>query len=361
MKIVRVYSLVNHKATSASVVKAHSRGDTIVFMCCEKRVPPELRTIEGVIFIDPSKTGYFGKFKNVCKKFDYIFFHSLAEDYSFALNMLMAPSLLKRTVWIIVGGDLYSWAQPVCGRIYKQLGARIRNSIAKLYRQKIPYVICSAIDEYKYKSDFGRAIVFVNESNNPGYAFSEIEKYRPQSDSRAPLRIMIGHSSSKELSHKEVIQKLLSLDLPSDTEYLFPLSYGNKEYGDLIEREAIEAFGNKAKIFREKIQFPDYVRLLWSVDCAIFHTDRQIAFGNILMLLYMKKKLFFKKGSVLWNYMSERGVTVFDSANMTKEEIIERVFDSEPGRILAQKVNDQQLSASESEQILHGLEKRLRS
>ena len=49
-------------------------------------------------------------------------------------------------------------------------------------------------------------------------------------------KIMIGHSSSPDGNHYEIIQKLMQLILPYPI--LLPLSYGDKKYGNIIKSEA---------------------------------------------------------------------------------------------------------------------------
>ena len=358
MKIVRIISLVRHTAMIATAKRSLAKGQKVIAMCSRESAPEQLKALEGMTFVDSEKRGYFRQFKKEVADCDFIFFHSLAEDYTFALHMIMHPSLMKKAVWLIAGADLYSWARPVKGSFVQRAGARLRNWIAHAYRMRIPYVFCTAVDQYRYQEEFGRAVVYPQETNSPGFSAEQLDSLRPVLPDEKPLRILIGHCSYPDLHHEEVIERLKTCDLPEDTRFVFPLNYGNKDYGDRVAAAAIKAFGNNAEILREKIPFEEYAKMLWSVDCAIFLADRQIAFGNLLMLLYMEKKVFLKKNSVLWRFFAERDVPVFDAEDLDRGVFLDHSSDLTPAKEFVRRVIDPERSKEEFDRIFEDLEKR---
>lgn len=252
---------------------------------------------------------------------------------------------------------MYSWHTPVEGSLIQKCKAIIKNILAKRIRQRIPYVICSAMDKDKYCTEFGSAIVYPLETNAPGYTCEDIEENKVEDDSF--FRIMIGHSCSTEGDHEATIRELQKCKLPENTRIFLPLNYGDKANGDRIEKVAQDAFGDKAEILRERLPLQEYMKKLWTVDCAIFHTDRQIALGNLIMLLYMKKKIFLKKDSVMWKYFTSRNIPVYDSSSITLEALQSRTDDIEAEKQFSMRVNNQRNQEKEMAEIYKDLEKRI--
>ena len=359
MKLVRVFSLVKHVAVAAAVERALCRGDKVIAMCRREEASRALRGMDDIIYISSRDKGFFDHFQKECEDCDYIILQSIAEDFTFALKMLQHPKLLKKCVWLIAGGDLYDYEYPVKGGLRERIGILARNAIATRYRKRIPYAVCSAIDAETYKKTIGNTILVSKECNLPGFEFPTLDENKPDKTATCPLRILVGHSCVPNLRHREVLQQLKKLDLPHGTRILLPMSYGKTGYGDEVEREAKKLFGENAEVLREHLQFPDYVKLLWTVDCAVFHTERQIALGNLLMLFYMKKKVFLPRDSVMSKFFRARGVPVFDSDNLTAEQLLDGSTDLEPEKTYALRVNDKEAWEKEQDKMFEEMEKRL--
>ncbi len=91
-----------------------------------------------------------------------------------------------------------------------------------------------------------------------------------------------------------------------------PLSYGDKNYGDYVEARAKELFNDKAICIREMMSREDYMEYLSTIDIAIFNTTRQIGLGNISPMLYMEKKIYMPKDSVMYNFYRSQQVDIWD-------------------------------------------------
>jgi hypothetical protein len=121
------------------------------------------------------------------------------------------------------------------------------------------------------------------------------------------------------LNHIEVLNQLTKYQNENIRIYL-PLSYGDKNYGDQVEKYAKNLFGDKVVCLRNMMTKSDYMDFLSMIDIAIFNTSRQIGLGNITPLLYMGKKIFMPAGSIMYEYYKSVGVEVFDSNQLNNME-----------------------------------------
>ena len=55
-----------------------------------------------------------------------------------------------------------------------------------------------------------------------------------------------------------------------------------------------------------------YMEFLSTIDIAIFNTPRQIGLGNINPLLFMEKKIFMPKGSVMYDFYKSQNINICD-------------------------------------------------
>ena len=109
---------------------------------------------------------------------------------------------------------------------------------------------------------------------------------------------------------------------------LLPLSYGDMEYGDMVQKYAEELFPKKVICLREMLPKEEYFKLINRVDIAIFETTRQIALGNINRMIFRNVKLYLSKDGVMYDYFLENGIPLQDTEtlnNITIEELKERV------------------------------------
>lgn len=78
-----------------------------------------------------------------------------------------------------------------------------------------------------------------------------------------------------------------------DIKIVLPLSYGDISYAETIETYARTLYGDKVLILRENLGFLDYVKLIKTIDIAIFDYKHQSALGNIMLLLLWGKKFIY--------------------------------------------------------------------
>ena len=250
------------------------------------------------------------KLDKLMKEADFIVFHFLQNDTRLLLKLWRNKKLLNKCVWRIWGADLYNWRfkrnLPFIGKLLNRIRFRVR--------EHIPYVILEPMDKPTYCEQFGENHIFLEGMNPKGYTPSFLDEHYFEKKDKEKW-ILIGHSAVPFVHHKLVLDKLSKFS-NEELRVVLPLNYGNMQYAEEVKAYATERFKDKCLFIDKKLELKEYVRLLWQCDAAVFHSERQIAMANIIMLMYMNKKIYLKRDSILYNFYTEEGATVFDSEKM---------------------------------------------
>ena len=100
--------------------------------------------------------------------------------------------------------------------------------------------------------------------------------------------------------------------MDSNTELICPLSYcATKEYQQEIINYGKDIFGDKFIPLLDFLPLADYLEILKKVDIAIFAHENQQAYGNIIQLLGMGKKVYMRK-TTSYDEITQNGILVFD-------------------------------------------------
>jgi len=307
---------------------------TFLIMDKYKNIPATIKNHSNIEIIDENSKL---KSKELLKYFfdgENIILHGLLLTTSQILMLLLQPEILNKVTWIAWGGDLYQSERKIEGTFSKRAKYLIRNYIQRKIRKKIKRfvgIFPPDIDYYKkkYKSTSKTFYAsYVGNLQNPFYKekmeFQTLEKKIEKNES---INIQIGHSSSTILNHIEVFKKIEKYK-NEDIKIFLPLSYGDATYGDAVQKKAKEIFGNKAIAIREMMSKDKYMKHLSNIDIAIFNTPRQIGLGNISPLLYMEKKIYIPKGTVMYDFYQSQEIDICDYnkiKNYTFDEFIEPV------------------------------------
>jgi dTDP-N-acetylfucosamine:lipid II N-acetylfucosaminyltransferase len=65
---------------------------------------------------------------------------------------------------------------------------------------------------------------------------------------------------------------------------------------------------------------------LSSVDVGLFNHDRQQALGNIFSLLYFGKKVYIKNDITTWDFLTSKGITVYNIYDLDKLNLEELIY-----------------------------------
>lgn len=293
-----------------------------------------------------------GVIKRLIDNYDYVIFHFLPNDPLLHIFLRLHKHYLKKIVWRIWGADLYNWRRNI----------NVLNALRYYTRAHIPYVLIQDVDKEEYIKQFGKGNTLLECVDARGYDEDVLLRNQVKK-SGAACNILIGHSAVKTINHIYVLNALKKFS-KNDIRLIIPLNYGDTEYKQEVKAKAYELFDKTKVVFIEKkIPLEDYIKILWRVDIAIFHSDRQIAEGNIIMLMFMGKKIFIKSNSVLDEYYRQKNhLTIFDSSkigSMSFKDFKNSDFDNSRNREFALNDMDMTRIANEWRSCFEYLEKQL--
>ena len=261
------------------------------------------------------------------KEYDKIFLHAMCITLRQQIYILIHPEILDKLYWIAWGIDLYEYRR-------KDNVVRILYTFFQTYfRKKIKYFVGIFPPDINYFTKYigRRAKTYYGPYMTQLYSDMKEIEYNDNGEielvSRRPIKIVVGHSATPVLRHIDVL-KTLEKYSSKDIQIYIPLSYGIKAYGDEVESIANKIFGEKAICIREYKPYSEYLSMLKDMDIVIFNTSRQIGLGNIVIYMYLKKKIYMPEKSVMFQYFRKRGVPVLkceDLESGSYEDLLQTV------------------------------------
>lgn len=236
-------------------------------------------------------------------KADKVILHGLF-DHTLLIFYLLQPWLLKRSYWVIWGGDLYSYRRKRV-RIRSKLVERLRAYVIKHLGHLVTYVRGDyelAKSWYGATGTYHECYLYPSNLFKSGVALRQAE---------GAINVLVGNSADRSNNHLEVFGKLQRFaDLP--LRIYCPLSYGDNEYADQVAQVGFQAFGDRFVALREFMAFDKYLALLSEIDIAVFAHERQQAMGTTITLLGLGKRVFMRSDVSQWALFREMGIMVFD-------------------------------------------------
>lgn len=141
---------------------------------------------------------------------------------------------------------------------------------------------------------------------------SEI-KSKKQIDVTNTLNIWLGNSDTPTNNHLDALSHLKHLK-QEKIKIICPLNYGNKDYGDLVEKAGKQIFGDKFHAIRDYVDRNAYYNLMNETDIALMFHNRGQAGGNIIAFLKKGIKVYLKDQSSISKLFMEIGIQIY-SAN----------------------------------------------
>jgi hypothetical protein len=294
--------------------------------------------------------GRLEKVKKIHKDYDYIIFHGLFFHRRRLLRL--GNNIVRKMVWSVWGGDLYRLG-PVSTAgmsFFRKVERIINNRLFDLADYKIKQfnsiVIGFKFDEIEARKQFGDKIKVAFARLTLPLSLKElddaiVENAKAENN---PIRVMLGHHADKLNNHEHLLNKLKKFN-DQDMVISLPFSYGNNDtdYENRIRDKATELFRDKNEFLTELMPLRDYYNYLANVDIAMFDFKRQAALGNIYMMLYLGKKVFFNPEGVIYKQFISEGVPVFrtdDIDNMTFDEFTSMDFDATIGKNYVKTILD---------------------
>jgi len=238
-----------------------------------------------------------------------IIFHGLF-CYSLLPILVSLPFLLKKSYWVIWGGDLY---------FYTHRNDNWKRKLAEYFRRpiikKIGYLVTFLPGDYALakkwygaQGTYKESLVYPNPTLLPTETPIKVAPKLPTD----PIRILAGNSADPENNHLELFQKLIPYkdDL---IEIYTPLAYGNPQYAKKVITEGQKLFGDKFYPMTDFMDPQKYANFLNTIDIAVFAHNRQQAMGNTLSLIALGKKVYLKNNLSSWDLLHSLKIKVFNT------------------------------------------------
>lgn len=254
-----------------------------------------------------------------CKNSNKIYFHGLFGKDKI-LFLFIFRKYLKKSYWIIWGGDLYSYKNRKKG-ILRKIYYKIEKYVKGNFKGYITLMKGDYMLAQKWYGAKGKLLYSFTYPSNL-YKKIEIKQLKKEY-----LTIQIGNSATFTNNHYEIFEKLEKYKEKNIKLYC-PLSYGDKEYAKSIIERGKELFGEKFIPITEFLEYSKYLEFLSEIDIAIFAHDRQQAFGNITSLLSMKKTIYIKEEISTYETLINLGINLksfdkFENLEVLDEELLE--------------------------------------
>lgn len=229
----------------------------------------------------------------------------------------------RRVVWCVWGHDLYG------GRRMEKLSWVWKSLLADL---KVSFFRGAAVgfryDEHELRRRFGRRLPVYDALYASGYYRSDIDRIvAAHRRSERRTNIMVGHCAYPYLNHERVFERLAAY---RDEEIVITLvlGYGYDDYAERTAARAREQFGEKkVAVYRDFLTWERYIDLLCDVDIAVFDYTHQAAFGNLILLSYLGKKLYLAADGVMYKAFCEQHAEAYDAAQIGRvpfDELLSR-------------------------------------
>lgn len=242
------------------------------------------------------------------KKADLIIVHGL---FSIVYEFLLAifPSISKKVIWIIWGGDLYNPLLRRDKNAFDRLSIFRRALIhnAKGFASIFPKDLEIVKRIYQPKGRYFE-VFYPNPLN---FDLLEEALYEIDKKSKHGVRILLGNSSSITNNHFEAIDYVSRNSNLSNQEVLCPLAYGDKFLAERVIRYGKTKIGKQFTPIVKFCKPVDYARFLSTIDIAIMYHQRPQAAGTIFALLYLGKSVFLKKSNPLFLWLKSKKINVY--------------------------------------------------
>lgn len=219
------------------------------------------------------------------------------------LYFCLCPPLIRKTVWVIWGYDLYDY------RTRKSsLYSRIRFLAKKHIVKRVPYVISNVGDYKLLQKWYGVSPKLFQVYSLYGNGCTNVKLHIRQKDTRT-INILLGNSATPTNRHTESLEILRKYN-SEDIRIYIPLSYGDKEYAKSVAEYARGIFGDKVVILEKMMNTEAYNDFLSTMDIAVFNQNRQQGVGNLTYMFQSGVKIFLNDDNPLCEYYTELNLPV---------------------------------------------------
>ncbi len=246
---------------------------------------------------------------------DGIVIHNLSLLFKELAMLSFNRKLIKKTVWMIWGSDLYCHRNPI-----NSLGDRVTEYFRQRIASNIRYTATLADGDHELLCEWYKCnpqnfrLEYISER-----AISRMKDNMTKDRGRSgKLRVMLGNSASRTNCHMEVLE-ILAKFKNEDMEVIVPLSYGDMDYAEEVKKFGRELLGDAFVPLTEFMPKMEYYDFLNTIDIGIYNNNRQEATGNIEALMFYKRRVFMRRGTSIWNEWNDKeGYSLEDVKDIEK-------------------------------------------
>jgi len=224
-----------------------------------------------------------------------IFLHGLWRE---KVNKILCEhnDYLQKCYWVMWGADFY----------YPDRYSREQLFVMK----KIPYMINILDEEIALVRDLYGA-----EGKHIRSFFYTTNIFKPNRQMckyNGVARVLLGHSSVRDLRHVFYLEKIKEID-DGTLEIYCPLSYPKAEadYLNSVVSSGCSLFGDRFKPLLEFIPLNEYRNWLTGICFSVFPSFRQHGMSNMIDLIGHGSKLFLDRKVSTWSFFTRIGVTIY--------------------------------------------------
>lgn len=265
-----------------------------------------------------------------------IILHGIWDYKSFGFISLF-PWLLKKTYWVVWGGDLYRYLSKRT-RVYGYLVEKLRKFSIKKIGHLVTYIegdYLLAKQWYGAQGAWHECIMYPSNLYRSQPSYVDFDQNRPY------LNVLVGNSADPSNNQIEILQKLAAL-ADKRLKIYCPLSYGDSAHAELVADFGRSLFGKNFTPMLSFMSGDEYSTFLSNIDIAIFNHRRQQAMGNTIALLGMGKKVYMRSDVTQSELFVRLGVKVFDVSSIVLEPIADEISKSN-SKIIARYFSEENL------------------
>lgn len=266
----------------------------------------KLPNCSNVVLISKSKLGKLKHYLHLIveiNRSDKVIIHSLF-DFKVVLLLFFMPWNLKKSYWVMWGGDLYTYKLGT-----HDLKWKFKEFFRKPVIRNFGYFSTTVPGDFDLvKSWYNSKSEFIQNLMYPSHLYRVLEQSELQN--RSEIYIQVGNSADPTNKHYEVLKYISDLEI-NEYKVFCPLSYGSPKYRDSIINYGKSLLGDRFIPITNYMEFSEYNKYMSSIDIAIFNHDRQQAMGNMIGLLSLGKKVILKSTTTPYSFFKSLGLKVY--------------------------------------------------
>lgn len=292
-----------------------------------------LKSIKHDLPFAPLYSSRFSSLTGNTETFDKVFIHYFTP----LLYRWVAKHKLREVNWMVWGGDLYNLPEldkdcyePVTLRRYVKQDWSAQTLLYNLKVQftqmafrreaysKVRNVLTWMTEEFKFAQGHlpiqANHRFFFYENQLPYGKLDNV--VRPQKSGNR-LSLILGNSGSPTNNHMDAAKLLENNKVEADL-YL-PVSYGDNRYTSFLKKNLKFSYG-KVEFVDRYMPFEEYLNFLSASDGLIMNTIRPQGYGNILMMMYLGKPVYFNSKNISLPDLDSAGLKWMPLERLTHKE-----------------------------------------